>query len=119
MTKLTILQGPHTCSLYHKHELILPTICLKVRGPHWHAILDASKEVPEKIFHSNPFCRRMQEHAPFDRKEHLKRAMQKKQEKASKKRGAVAYATQLKQKDITRSDTSRIHSISAGSRRRR
>ena len=49
----------HTCSLYHHHELILPTICLKVSGPHWHAILDASKEVPEKIFHSNPFCRRM------------------------------------------------------------
>ena len=40
------------------------------------------------------------EHAPFDRKEHLKRAMQKKQEKAGKKRGAVAYAIQLKQKDV-------------------
>ena len=46
--------------------------------------------------HSADAC----EHAPFDRKEHLKRAMQKKQEKAGKKRGAVAYAIQLKQKDV-------------------
>ena len=30
----------------------------------------------------------------------MKRAMQKKQEKAGKKRGAVAYAIQLKQKDV-------------------
>ena len=46
--------------------------------------------------HSADAC----EHAPFDWKEHLKRAMQKKQEKAGKKRGAVAYAIQLKQKDV-------------------
>ena len=39
------------------------------------------------------------ERAPFDRNEHLERARQKKQEKADKKRGIVAYAVQLKQKD--------------------
>ena len=38
------------------------------------------------------------ERAPFDQKRHLKCAMQKKQEKAGKMRGIVAYQMQLKQK---------------------
>ena len=37
-------------------------------------------------------------HAPFDQKRHLKCAMQKKQAKAGKMRGIVAYQMQLKQK---------------------
>ena len=41
------------------------------------------------------------ERAPFDQKKHLKRAMQKKQEKAGKKRGIVAYQIQLKQQNET------------------
>ena len=40
------------------------------------------------------------ERAPFDQKKHLKRAMQKKLEKAGKKRGIVAYQMQLKQKHV-------------------
>ena len=40
------------------------------------------------------------ERAPFDQKKHLKRALQKKLEKAGKKRGIVAYQMQLKQKHV-------------------
>ena len=40
------------------------------------------------------------EHAPFDRDEHLKCAREKKQERAGKMRGIVAYQMQLKQSNV-------------------
>ena len=40
------------------------------------------------------------QHAPFDQEEHLKCAREKKQQKAGKKRGIIAYQIQLKQKDV-------------------
>ena len=40
------------------------------------------------------------EHAPFDWKKHPKGTMQKKQKKAGKMRGIVAYAIRRKQKDV-------------------
>ena len=40
------------------------------------------------------------ERAPFDRKEHLKHARQKKKQKPGKMRGIVAYQIQLNQEDV-------------------
>ena len=40
------------------------------------------------------------ERAPFDRKEHLKHARQKKKQKPGKMRGIVAYQIQLNQNDV-------------------
>ena len=83
--------------MYHHHALILPTICFESAWSAQARILDASKAFQKNL----PFKLILQTHLSvrFDQKKHLKRAMQKKQEKAGKKRGMVAYQIQLKQKN--------------------